>query len=385
MIGSDTDSLPEGAVPETAEQIERHIVLYDACIRYVDSEIGRMLGVLESRGVRDHTIVGVSADHGEAFWEHDVGGHGRTLYDEEIRIPLVMSLPGRYDKPLRVVNQVRMVDLAAAVLDLADIDVPPGWEGISLIDRISGGVRRRGHRAFLAPSISLTETSMRKGVLPVKAMRTDGWKAIIQPATGLVEVYDLKNDPAETSNLWPRQPAPADSLLRVLETIPGTRVAGWRLAFTGQMESTLFSATVELPKGSRFAGLDMLAARGDFVARIDDSERTLVVRSSPRDLNLLIFNTEPDHVDVTLTIRDELGDAESVYVGRGEKRPTEKRFSLSRNIAFGLPEAFESAAEAQQPGGFIWWLPGERTQTQGERRDLSPEERQRLKSLGYIQ
>jgi arylsulfatase A-like enzyme len=385
MTESARDSLSEEAAPRTAAEIERHITLYDACVRYVDSEIGRILNALQNGDMRSHTIVAISADHGEAFWEHDVGGHGRTLYDEEIKVPLVVSLPGRYDRPRRVSRQVRMVDLAATIVDLAGAEVPKRWEGVSLLALVDGGIRRKPGQAFLAPQIALTETSMRKGVLPVKSLRTDAWKVVIQPATGLAQVYNLREDPAETSDLRALNPAPADTLLRILETIPGARVAGWRMAFTGEMETVALDAVAELPKGSRFTRVDLLASRGEFEARIDDDENTLFVRSNPRDLNLLIFGTEPDDVEIRFTVRVDQGDADSVYVGKGGSAPTEDVFRLSRSIAFGLPENFEKAAESQEPGAFIWWLPGGKVDGRAQRRDLSPEEKQRLKSLGYIQ
>jgi choline-sulfatase len=385
VIEAGTDSLEgnQGADPEMG--MRRQILLYDGCIRYVDTEIGRIIAALNAAGIREQTVVVVTADHGDAFMEHGTFGHGRTLFDEEIRIPLVMSFPGRYGDPGIVAEQVRTIDLAATILDLAHAAIPEGWEGMSLVGLMDKGERTETRRSVIPPDIALTETSMRRGVLPVKSVRTLNWKIIVEPATGLVQTYDLRSDPGETANLWPAQPGPDNELARTLWSVPGATISGWRLAFSGGAGGTAFRASVEVASGGRIIELGKPASRGRFIVRAEKGGQVLRIESVPDDINLLMFETEPENVEVTFTIADDLESISSVHVGKDGVRSNAGPFSISRPSALGLPETFEKHRGSHVPAAFVWWLPGGRPGGTGETLELSPEEQKRLKALGYIQ
>jgi arylsulfatase A-like enzyme/HEAT repeat protein len=108
------DGPPKGAA--TAQSDEER---YDGEVRFVDQEIARLIEAL--RRTRPHAIVVVSADHGEEFGEHGGRYHGTTLYDEQVRVPLVfLSLDGRFE-PRRVHGPVGLVDLAPTLLSLISV------------------------------------------------------------------------------------------------------------------------------------------------------------------------------------------------------------------------------------------------------------------------
>ena len=117
--------------------------LYDGSIAYLDSEIGRLLDALEQRGGLENTLVVLTADHGEEFAEHGLGGHGSTLYRLSVQVPLVLWFPGRIPAGRRVASPVSLHNLAATVLDLA----APGPGGSRAARwRGSGGARTRSSR-----------------------------------------------------------------------------------------------------------------------------------------------------------------------------------------------------------------------------------------------
>ncbi len=68
--------------------------LYDGNLAYVDSKVGEVIDALKKSGRWDNTVFLVIADHGEAFWEHGVYAHGRHIYEEFMRIPFIMHIPG---------------------------------------------------------------------------------------------------------------------------------------------------------------------------------------------------------------------------------------------------------------------------------------------------
>jgi hypothetical protein len=317
--------------------------------------------------------------------EHGTRGHGRALFDEELRIPLVVSFPERYGEPDVIGEQVRMIDLAPTMLDLAHISIPRKWEGVSLVGLIEGREPVEVAPTFVPPGVALTETSMRRGVLPVKSVRTAAWKIIVEPATALVEAYDLRSDPGEATNLWPERPGPDDELVRLLLRVPGTTVAGWRLAFSGDAKGTTFRANIEAAAGGRIIELEKSASRGRFITIMDESEGTLRVESTPGGVNLLMFDTEPDDAELEITISDDLGSISSAYLGKDGTVPVGEALSLSRSDALGLSETFSEHRQSHAPGAFIWWLPGGKAAGMGETLELSPDEQKRLKALGYIQ
>jgi arylsulfatase A-like enzyme len=99
--------------------LEHLVALYDAEIRFTDDILGEILAELDGRGMLDDTVIVVTADHGEEFLEHGSRGHGQTLFDEVLRVPLIVHWRGTID-PLQVVEtQVGLIDLMPTLLAIA--------------------------------------------------------------------------------------------------------------------------------------------------------------------------------------------------------------------------------------------------------------------------
>jgi arylsulfatase A-like enzyme len=98
--------------------------LYDGEIRYVDHQLGALLKELDRAGIDDRTLVVIVADHGEGLGELGVVGHNASLRDYEVRVPLVVRVPGRKRESRRVEQQVEVVSLGATILDLLGIEAP---------------------------------------------------------------------------------------------------------------------------------------------------------------------------------------------------------------------------------------------------------------------
>jgi len=193
-----------------------HVVAtYDAEIASADAAFGSLLQSLRSRGLYDSTLVVLTSDHGEAFGERGkVGWHGDELYDEQIRIPLILKLPGARLAGTTIESQVREIDLAPTVLSLLGLPVPPGFIG-SAID-LAGGAP--AHPPWAVASLDSRSRSA--------AVRTRHWKWYDG------RLYDLVHDPQETRDLAGRRPDVEHSLegrlvaiLRSRELAPTTPVA----------------------------------------------------------------------------------------------------------------------------------------------------------------
>ena len=113
--------------------------LYQAAVRQVDASIGRFLSTLSASGVRDETAIILVGDHGEEFQEHGHLAHYPKLYDELIRVPLIVDVPGAESR--RIEGQVGLDAIPPTVTDLLDADAPPEWQGSTLVPGVSEGAQ----------------------------------------------------------------------------------------------------------------------------------------------------------------------------------------------------------------------------------------------------
>jgi len=183
------------------------IDLYDAEINFVDSFVRRLFSeVLHD----DNTLVIVTADHGEMLLEHGSMGHAKSLFEEEVRIPLIIVPPasGKF-KVTAVATPVCNLDIYPTILDLIGIPIPTGLQGQSLKPLMDGDVPR-GERTLFA--------EFDRVAAPLKSITRAGWKFIASPdnmKAGLL--FDLRSDPGETNNLFAANPAMAAQMIQGLQ------------------------------------------------------------------------------------------------------------------------------------------------------------------------
>lgn len=121
----------------TPERVRLEEAAYEGGIRYMDRELAALLQGLETRGLLANTLVIVTSDHGEHFGEHNRFFHGTSLYEELLRVPLLMILPGRLPADQRVATHVSLRDLAATILDVVGSG-RGGGEGEGGAHRVAG-------------------------------------------------------------------------------------------------------------------------------------------------------------------------------------------------------------------------------------------------------
>ena len=195
-----------------------HIVaLYDGEIRYTDHYLGKILQVLGQLGELDNTLIVVTADHGEEFFEHGEKAHARALYDESILVPLVMRFPAKIPAGRRVRQQVRLMDVAPTILSLAGIPKPKEFGGT---DSSVPDDDQDLSPLILDDSPSDTQSLVAFGGLVERSlayMRTDTAKMILDlEKPDNIEVYDLRSDSGEKTNLAGQNTAADDAFRKQL-------------------------------------------------------------------------------------------------------------------------------------------------------------------------
>ena len=171
----------------------RHLIdLYDAGIRQFDDELARLLAAL---GDRDDTLLVVTSDHGEEFLEHGGLLHGRTQYEEVVRVPLIVRGPG-VPAGLRVGTTVSLIDVMPTILAAVGVPAPAGLDGVDLAPIWRGNAAAIGERfLFHEADHNNAEPDV------TRAVRHDDDKLHFNRLTGKVTLFDLRNDPGEHRDL----------------------------------------------------------------------------------------------------------------------------------------------------------------------------------------
>jgi arylsulfatase A-like enzyme len=194
----------------SAEELADSQRLYDGEIHFVDQTLESLVKELRDRGLWQETILVVTADHGEEFMDHGGVKHGRTLYHELLRVPMLFAGAGLADHPAagqRLGGVVRNLDLGPTLLELAGLTVPESFEGTSLAGILSD----------LSLGDSPVELAYARAPvsarIPELRSLTDGrWHLIVDVESGDRELYDLASDPAETKSIVTEHPELVDRL-----------------------------------------------------------------------------------------------------------------------------------------------------------------------------
>jgi arylsulfatase A-like enzyme len=214
------------------ELMQIELDAYDGGIAYLDHEVGVLLEELDQRGLLDHTVVVITADHGEQFGEHGLFTHGQSLYWQLLHVPLVISWPGRVPAGKHVAEPVSLRDLPATILDLAGVGGEVRFPGASLVGCWDSQPRVPDDRPLLNQLASgQGETCDGPGMVFAEAgiwpMSQDwyptaheslqslvlGAQHYIRSESGREELYNLDTDPEEAHDLS-RTPEAAAALER---------------------------------------------------------------------------------------------------------------------------------------------------------------------------
>lgn len=202
--------------PDKREWIKK---LYDAEVRYVDDNIGRIIRNLKALKLYDESLIVLTSDHGEEFWDHGGFEHGHTLYNELIRVPLIIKLPESALKK-RIDMEVPTQSVMPTILDACGIDYGSDHLYVNYVNSLSPLWGRNPGDFYEQPIVStgLLYFENREAVV------FDGLKYIRFLKTNREELYDLDRDPGEQfsiSNFSPDKIEKAKSILREKVEVAG--------------------------------------------------------------------------------------------------------------------------------------------------------------------
>jgi len=199
-------------MPPGVTDKDYEIAQYDGAIAYMDSCIQRIFTQLETMGILDETIVVINSDHGETLHDHECWYDHHGTYDVTLKVPLIIRYPKKLPRGRRVKGTNQQKDLVPTLLELAGVKSKIDFDGESLMQLVKGKKKTLGDTLYISEC-----TWMRK-----HGLRTRKWKLIVALEPDFhfkpeVELYDLKKDPDENTNLAEQKPDVVAKLRKKME------------------------------------------------------------------------------------------------------------------------------------------------------------------------
>jgi len=181
---------------------QRLEALHDGEITYHDKYLGVFVERLKALGLYDDVIFVVTSDHGEEFYEHGSYGHGHSVYQEMLHVPLIYRWPGTIESGKRIAATVGTLDIAPTILAATGVQIPPVMEGVNRMGHLLG-VTPPG------PAVAFSDFLDDRRVI-----QAGRWKLILRGLN--VTLFDLEKDPGERRELKRRNHPIAMRYLRIL-------------------------------------------------------------------------------------------------------------------------------------------------------------------------
>jgi len=230
-------------VDESDPEDRAHLLaLYDEEISYADHLVGTLFDAFTRMGLRDDTVIVITSDHGEEFYEHGGWKHFDKLWDEVLHVPLVFLLPESRGEGRRIEHPVSSIDLFPTILDLLAVDPEISVPGESLLPRLDGA-RPFDDRPIVSEFIRRSRPLDDGAWEPdwyLRAVQKGGWKLIerVQRVQRTEQLYHLAEDPRERRNrVLDARAAPRLRELREIARRIEEASAAWRLPLGGSNAS----------------------------------------------------------------------------------------------------------------------------------------------------
>jgi len=341
---------------------------YDDCIRYVDQGVFEFFESLKALGLYDRALIIVTADHGEAFGEHEFYGHGQ-VYQEDCHVPLLIKFPGGRFAGRRVKGLVELADLYPTILDVLGISCTAPVDGKSLVPLIETG--RSLHPVVYTQRLAW------------QAACTEDRKLIRNVSRDTFELYDWVNDPRERRNILETEPVEGTEIGTAFESFFDEEPDGWRLRFSN--DGTDWAGAIRVVTDDRFdvVRLKRSDRHGTPEIRWDSHALEGVIRLYFRIHEDVLF-LKPASPDARLYVSLESTVPFDIHAGSTMKQDaTSCRLVLDpSDSSFSAPPESEQSS-GEKPVLRVWYRKGRIGGTAAK--DLPPEGVDALRALGYVE
>ena len=205
VMGVTVEKMAAGKLAVSRRDRKRIRAIYDSTVSYNDKHLGRVLEALTKTGVRDKTMIVITADHGEELWEYGKIGHGASLRHELVAVPLVIHYPPLFGAGVKVTEGVDVGSIFPTIMDALAAKIPEKVQMESLLP-LAQGLGRGYPRPSLATQLEFAHT-----------IRLEEWKLRVG-GKGTPRLFDLTSKERERGNLSAKYPVVARWLTDALST-----------------------------------------------------------------------------------------------------------------------------------------------------------------------
>ncbi len=177
------------------EQKRKDIAVYYGMVSMMDCYIGKILDNLDKQGLTDNTLVVFTTDHGHFYGQHGLTAKGAFHYEDALKLPMIAALPGKIPSGKRTDALQSIVDLAPTFLSIAGLDIPYSMTGLDQSRQWFGELEQKR-------SWAICENHHQPAKINARTLITNTHKITVYCGKDYGELFDLKNDPYETRNLW---------------------------------------------------------------------------------------------------------------------------------------------------------------------------------------
>jgi len=382
---------------------------YDGEIRFADEQFGRVMAHVKKKGLYDRMLIVVTSDHGEAFFEHGRGGHGHSLYETLVRVPLIIKFPHQAHAGKRISRRASLLDVLPTILGYLDVDT--ALDGANLVP-LRGGSSSTDAMPdrvlfFQTDHVdNATEPAERRILTGVLAGRYKYVRSI-KPDTS-PQLFDLTSDPAEKKNVIDQHPQVASHLSALLDEHSRLAQPGIHFQFVNRQvkNSEPVALSAVLHTDGTFSSVSARACeKRDSVQQADDGQRLHIkfqgVNSRAEgsagelrhldwwivDQDSVVFQIAPETASITVESLTVDNKDMPINVGAGESistlpwsidvnnprlssGPVTRRARLDRQFSNTVPS-----------GVYLLRIPKSESDVGVQ---LGPDLKRRLESLGYV-
>lgn len=398
-IGLEFDDVAAATSGRYSDADQQRIVdLYDGTIAYVDDEIGRFIRGLVELELADDALIVVTSDHGEEFWDHGSFFHGQSLYDELLRVPLLVKYPRGAHAGKRVSAPASTLDILPTIAEVisARRDQPSlddAWQGIPLAEVAKADITGSGRALFA----TVGRADHRRP--PRHSIRTETHKLIVNLVDGTRELYELKTDPLERRSVIAIGERPPAQLLEAYAAATAALAeAGYQLEIRNGTDSKIsYDLNLSSEPSAPFVNFHRIELEKTDIAALADNSGGLRWRgrlaAGKSDRVRFDLLAHAGYLNATLTVDGHLAEAGAFRIGAQGVPADANPASIPLRIIDGPPSMASSArtairalmptAEGSERITLSLWRVGDTSAVLPP--TLTDEEMERIRALGYME
>ncbi len=370
-------------------EVPRGIVdLYDGEILHTDNFVGKLIDLMKEKGIYSSSAFVLTADHGEEFLDHNGYQHGERLWEEQVRVPLIIRFPEAWSGGTEIDEPVTLLDLLPTLARLAGIDTAgKGFAGRNLIPLAGRRETDETRPMFMDESRDLVE---------LFALRRGDFKAIYQtrPQERFM-LFNLSTDPKETKNIARTERAIAAAMRSEIEERIAPFEAGYRIVISGGPEPALVEGRIRVSGKvqdivSRNMNDDDVLEETDegfrFRFQLDEfAEGFAMEKNAIPPRQVIFFRTDPPRaaLDCEFDLNGALCDTRLISIGSEGHSPSRLPLQIAAGSAEAAIDRRRARATPTLGGGPVNILIG--YLAEAPRTEIDPKTVEELKALGYLQ